>query len=491
VNDETVSLNYGIKSNDLLSHVTHRHEPAVLVSKKCMDQGRKVVHPIMIVAETEDVLVVEKPSTMPTHPCGTLMRNYLAFCLFFNLIFCSDAFILDMKPGKGGYHLNSLFQIIMSFRPDLKDRLFAVQRLDRLTSGLVIIAKSSAVAKEVGISIRDRTCEKLYLARVRGKFPLNANKSHYCSQMRNQRKSSGDNNNNNNDDISNTESDKTKELNHLFPVDGVRNDEAASEYWICSNNNNCGDTSEHVINTLFSKCDEMVSQKWNKDAVYELKQELDCRNEGDVGRYFLEIACPCKISSHKDGVCIVSEKPVSAINEEGWKPAQTRFHVVAYDEATDTTVLLAQPITGRTHQIRLHLQCLGHPIANDPNYGGDLFYANELGKANCEKAQSLLLKSHHDSPNGDTDSGLKLISDTPATEAEIRKCGDFIRLPNETLVDYVKRTCVWCNRRKDEASRNVLELRTRSHGIWLHALSFKYGSTRYSTQDIPSWAFFK
>lgn len=411
--------------------------------------------------------------------------------LSFDLIFCSDAFILDMNPGKGGYHLNSLFQIIMSFRPDLKDRLFAVHRLDRLTSGLVIIAKSSAVAKELGISIRDRTCEKFYLARVRGKFPLNASKSHYCSQKRSQEKGSDDNNNNKNNDVSNTESDMMKEINHVVPVDGVRNDEAASEYWICSNDNNCSDTSENVMKSLFSKCDEMVSQRSNKDAVYELKQELDRRNEGDVGRYFLEIACPCKISSHKDGVCIVSEKPVSAINEEGWKPAQTRFYVVAYDETTDTTVLLAKPITGRTHQIRLHLQFLGHPIANDPNYGGDLFYANELGKTNCEKAQSVLLKSHHDSSNGDTDSGLKRISDTPATEAEIRKCGDFIRLPNETLVDYVKRTCVWCNRRKDEASRNVLELRTRSHGIWLHALSFKYGSTRYSTQNIPSWALFK
>ncbi len=78
----------------------------------------------------------------------------------------------------------------MSFRLGLQDRLFAIHRLDRLTSMLVVIAKSNTVAKELDISIRDRACEKLCLGRVRCEFPLNANKSHYCSQMRSQKKGS-------------------------------------------------------------------------------------------------------------------------------------------------------------------------------------------------------------------------------------------------------------------------------------------------------------
>jgi hypothetical protein len=41
-----------------------------------------------------------------------------------------------------------------------------------------------------------------------------------------------------------------------------------------------------------------------------------------------------------------------------------------YDAASDTTCVIAEPKTGRTHQIRLHCEYLKAPIANDPNYSG-------------------------------------------------------------------------------------------------------------------------
>jgi hypothetical protein len=52
------------------------------------------------------------------------------------------------------------------------------------------------------------------------------------------------------------------------------------------------------------------------------------------------------------------------------KPASTTFTVIWYDEQSDTSLLHCYPLTGRTHQIRVHLQSAGHSIVNDVNYGG-------------------------------------------------------------------------------------------------------------------------
>lgn len=58
------------------------------------------------------------------------------------------------------------------------------------------------------------------------------------------------------------------------------------------------------------------------------------------------------------------------VNPHG-KPSQTRFEIgKTYSAAT---LLIAKPITGRTHQIRVHTQYAGHPIACDDRYGDESF----------------------------------------------------------------------------------------------------------------------
>lgn len=57
------------------------------------------------------------------------------------------------------------------------------------------------------------------------------------------------------------------------------------------------------------------------------------------------------------------------------KASLTEFRVIARDLATNSTRLLLHPITGRSHQLRLHLQAIGHPILGCDFYGGEFAQA--------------------------------------------------------------------------------------------------------------------
>ena len=61
-------------------------------------------------------------------------------------------------------------------------------------------------------------------------------------------------------------------------------------------------------------------------------------------------------------------RPLQKIDMQEGKPSQTRYKVLSYDAATDTTRLELAPITGRTHQLRVHLKSIGHPILGDHLY---------------------------------------------------------------------------------------------------------------------------
>lgn len=59
-------------------------------------------------------------------------------------------------------------------------------------------------------------------------------------------------------------------------------------------------------------------------------------------------------------------RPLQKICHETGKPAQTEWRVLRADDAESRVQLF--PLTGRSHQLRVHMLSLGHPILGDPFY---------------------------------------------------------------------------------------------------------------------------
>ena len=241
VNNQTVPPSHRLRAGDAISHWSHRHEPPVaFVPASCM-----------IVHDDGDVLVIDKPATVPIHPCGA-------------------------------YNLNSALQIL--FHEHGLSNLHTIHRLDRMTSGLCILARTAAGAKRfhAALSRLDPSlrAEKTYLALVKGRLPASAEVLPAALRIDLERRSdNGD----------------------AFAVE---------------------------------------------------------RGGGDV----LEVRYPVRVVDPKRGV--------HECHPDG-RPSTSRFREVAFDAATATSLVLCAPVTGRTHQLRLHLQLIGTPIANDYAYGGD------------------------------------------------------------------------------------------------------------------------
>ncbi len=76
--------------------------------------------------------------------------------------------------------------------------------------------------------------------------------------------------------------------------------------------------------------------------------------------------------------------------EPGAKPAATRFRILERFPAREgrpaAALVEARPETGRTHQIRVHLRTLGHPLLVDPDYG-------EAGPLLGERGQEVLART--------------------------------------------------------------------------------------------------
>jgi tRNA pseudouridine32 synthase / 23S rRNA pseudouridine746 synthase len=61
-------------------------------------------------------------------------------------------------------------------------------------------------------------------------------------------------------------------------------------------------------------------------------------------------------------------RPLRIVDPLHGKPSLTRWRVLGYDETGTQTRVELEPVTGRSHQLRVHLRELGHPILGDALY---------------------------------------------------------------------------------------------------------------------------
>ena len=106
--------------------------------------------PIDIVYEDETVVVVNKPAGLVVHPAAGLHSGTLANAL--------------------AYHFQQLPNSGAGVRPGI------VHRLDRDTSGLLVVAKTEAALENLSDQFRDRTVFKSYKALVHGRLPADSGK---------------------------------------------------------------------------------------------------------------------------------------------------------------------------------------------------------------------------------------------------------------------------------------------------------------------------
>jgi tRNA pseudouridine32 synthase/23S rRNA pseudouridine746 synthase len=104
----------------------------------------------------------------------------------------------------------------------------------------------------------------------------------------------------------------------------------------------------------------------------------------------------------KPMICDWPNRPRQIIDHEKGKPAQTRYETIEYIPGNNTTRLMLSPITGRTHQLRLHCKSIGHAILGDELYAGPevvagaerlLLHASSLSFPHPVSRENILIKS--------------------------------------------------------------------------------------------------
>lgn len=92
-------------------------------------------------------------------------------------------------------------------------------------------------------------------------------------------------------------------------------------------------------------------------------------------------------------------RPRQKVDHQSGKPSLTRWRVLLRDAAADTTRVQLEPVTGRSHQLRVHLAAIGHAIVGDTLYAPTvtaprlMLHACELRLPHPADARTLVIAS--------------------------------------------------------------------------------------------------
>lgn len=231
-----------VKNGDIVSHTLHRHEPPVTGLE------------IGIIHEDDELLVIDKPAGVPVHSAGR-------------------------------YHHNTVMEILR-FERGNQWTPRPCNRLDRLTSGVMFVGKTAKIAEKIAVKLKQRTVQKEYVARVKGKFPDGVV---VCDQP----------------------------IMSVSPKVGLNRVRATGK----------------EAKTMFRRL-----------------------------AYYPAAAAASHATRNGEHAGAATPPPALANEEDGY------------------SVVHCLPLTGRTHQIRVHLQFIGNPISNDPIYSNRRVFGPELGK---------------------------------------------------------------------------------------------------------------
>lgn len=179
----------------------------------------------------------------------------------------------------------------------------------------------------------------------------------------------------------------------------------------------------------------------------------------------------------------------------------TIFKRLQYNQELNQSIVLCKPITGRMHQIRVHLRNAGHPIVNDYEYNPQNSSKKQQirrlrNQIELEMYENIyldfpLFKEHqlHNLVHDET--AVDIVKASKFETEEIQeKVNQLVELRYEMvkdMKDQYNKTCDVCNRSLFDSDINVDE-----EGIWLHAFRYKYsaiepGSSFCFETAFPLW----